>query len=143
MNRSSQLNHLLAIAATAIVLAVALELWDASRVREAPPSVKVHALVHPAQILADASYRSYLGLEATNSELQLVVRACERPGKCPFHYSQILELQESPGAFNYWGWLANIRLPHGSYQAELFIRYPVTNRAYRTIKRLAWTIAAE
>jgi hypothetical protein len=140
---SSRSNYLLAICAVALLIAALLRVWDITRVYNVIPAVSVDALTYPVAVLADAPYRSYIGLRASVSELQLAVRACKRPGNCPYHYSQIVTLQEDEGEFHYWGWLANIRLPPGTYQADLFIRYSVNSSLYRTVKHYSWNMTSE
>lgn len=140
--RPSRQTYILSVAAVALAAAILLQAW-ATRFQPVAPAVSIDALVYPADILAGETYRSYIGLRATTSTLQLAVRACKQPGHCPFHYSQVVTLTGEEGAFRYWGWLANMRLPPGSYQADLFVRYPLHGGVYRTVKQISWQMTAE
>lgn len=140
---SSRANYLLALCAVALLIAALLRVWEITRVHNTTPAVSIDALIYPVEVLADAPYRSYVGLRASVAELQLAVRACRQPGKCPYHYSQKVTLQEDEGEFHYWGWLANIRLPPGTYQAELFVKYPFDSNLYRTVKHYSWNMTSE
>lgn len=93
------------------------------------------AATTPSDVPASERVALYLGVADAVPGTRAMVRVC-RDGACPVDRAQQIGSGDPA-----WNWLANVRLPAGTYRAEVFVQVP-TPFGMRTADAVAWTVEA-
>lgn len=119
---------LVALTAAGLTRALAPTATDA-------PAATIVAATTPPDLPASERVALYLGVADAVPGTRALVRVC-RDGTCPVDRAQPIGAGDPA-----WSWLANLRLPAGTYRAEVFVQVP-TPFGMRTADAVAWTVEA-